>query len=472
MRRSEYDGVSGYDLHTVPSLVWGSEGSPWSNSGGAWGVPGLNSALNPYRSARCLVLLTGVLLVSLVFLDWMYPSGTRATLVGAEDVNRAVPKMVRAALLFVMFLYVLLTAWDPGAYGFAPGRMLAVFSMYMAVSVFLSPGDWGPRLSDAIKSLLWVVAAVGCYRLTLGGYVTAGKLRCLAGTVVMIASFYTIAYCLFGDYRRGTNANVAALIWCIPLLLLTAPPPWASALAGLASVAAIVTCKRGALLALLIGGCVYAVGLRFLSPHAGSRVKHIVALIVLTAALCATVAWQWEKIENKMADFDDPETMGSGRGWFYRVIIVEWYRSDVFDFFLGKGLFTVPDTVGRYGPAVFAHSDWLEILHDMGLVGVFLFACVNGCFISLLARAMRWRLSILPPLAMAYSIFVLRSLISGCVIGSVENIYFGVLLGYGAARITIETTAPWWPNDGESPAIGDARFDVKGTIGESLSGDA
>ena len=71
--------------------------------------------------------------------------------------------------------------------------MLAVFSIYMLVSVFFSPDNWGARSSDAIKSLLWIVVAIGCYRLTLAGYVSVAKIRYLAGAVVMIASVYTIA---------------------------------------------------------------------------------------------------------------------------------------------------------------------------------------------------------------------------------------------------------------------------------------
>lgn len=442
MRYTAYDDGCEEGFPSRPGMLWDRQTAApgaCAESLHPWTLDGI---LNPYRSARCIVILAGIVLVSVVFLDWVFPSGTRATLVETEGADRTVPKLARAILLCVMLLYVIMTGWDPGAYGFSTGRVLVVFGVYMLISVFFCPGDWGPKFVVATKSLLWIVIAIGGYRLTLGGYVTAGDIRWLAGAVVVIAATYTIGYCLLGDYRRGTNANVEVLLWCIPLLLLTDPPPWASALAGLASLAAIMTCKRSALLALVVGGCAHAVGLRAISQHREARVKHIVALILLTATLCGAVVWQWENIATKMADFDDPETMGSGRGWFYRVILSEWYDSEAFGLLFGRGFLTVPDTLEAYGVAIIAHSDWLEILHDMGVFGVFLFAYLNVRLLSLQARAMRWRLAILPPLMMGFSIFVVRTLISGCVVASVENVYFGLLLGYGAACITVQTAVP------------------------------
>ncbi len=471
MRYTAYDDRCQDGSPSLPGLLWGRQTATpgaYDESSHPWTLQGI---LNPYRSARSIVILAGVVLVSVVILDWMFPSGTRATLVGTEGADRTVPKLARAILLCVMFLYVIATGWDPGAYGFSTGRALAVFGVYMLISVFFCPGDWGPKFVVATKSLLWILIAIGGYRLTLGGYLSATDIRCLAGVVVAIAATYTIGYCLLGDYRRGTNANVEVLLWCIPLLLLTDPPPWASALAGLASLAAIMTCKRSALLALVVGGCAHVVGLRVISPHREACVKHVVALILLTAALCGAVAWQWENIANKMADFDDPEAMGSGRGWFYRAILSEWYDSEAFGLLFGRGFLTVPDTLEAYGVAIIAHSDWLEILHDMGFFGVFLFAYLNVRLLSLQARAMHWRLAILPPLMMGFSIFVVRSLISGCVVASVENVYFGLLLGYGAACITVQTATPPWVCGDDCPGV-NQRTDREGGFDESPVGNA
>jgi len=102
---------------------------------------------------------------------------------------------------------------------------------------------------------------------------------------------------------------------------------------------------------------------------------------------------------------------------------------------------------------------------------VFLFAYLNVRLLSLQARAMHWRLAILPPLMMGFSIFVVRSLISGCVVASVENVYFGLLLGYGAACITVQTATPPWVCGDDCPGV-DQRTDREGGFDESPVGNA
>jgi len=90
--------------------------------------------------------------------------------------------------------------------------------------------------------------------------------------------------------------------------------------------------------------------------------------------------------------------------------------------------------------AVYAHSDWLEILHGMGLVGIGLFLFVHAMIISIVRQAWRLRHPITASLVMAYTSFAMINVYSECVIGSTDTIFFGLLLAYAAAVLRGSTS--------------------------------
>ncbi len=393
--------------------------------------------LNPAGMAGSLVLITGLILIALVPLDWAFPSGTRATQLGVDDADRAIPQAIRGVLVAVLLVYVALTGWDPGGHGFALGSALFVLTAYMFLSVFFCLVDVTSRFHAFLRSLPLIVAAIASYRLTLAGYVSVAGLRYLAGVVVILASVYTIVFCLDADRRIGQNADGALLLWCIPLLLLARPSLRATALAGLASTAIFATVKRGSILALLVGALAYYFTLVQISGR-GHRITPLIVAGLIVLAITAGLLWQWENIEYRLERDLEGGGLGSGRTWFYRAIIWEWYEGGPLTLLFGKGFFTVPDTLEALGTRIYAHSDWLEILHDMGLVGIALFTWLYARIAMLLREALRQRNPIAPALAMGCCIFALRSVYSQIVIGESMTIYFGLLLGYSAALIARE----------------------------------
>jgi hypothetical protein len=389
-------------------------------------------SLSPYGLAKYVVLLTGISLIILMPLDWAFPSGTRAMALSVDNADRTIPQVVRTVVLFLMIGYISLTGWDPGAYGFVPGRALFLLATYMFISAFFYPSGLTSRLLIGVKSLLWIVAAIASHRLTLGGYLSAAKIRYIAGTVVILASAFTIPFCLESGRSIGQNADSSVLLWCIPLLLLLRPPLWASALSGLASIAILMTVKRGAVLALFAGALVYS-ALLIRTSFREREARGLIVAALIVAVVASGLAWQWENVQYRMEQ--DKGEIGSGRGWFYRVIISEWYNSDMFCLLLGRGFFTVPETLERYGVRIYAHSDWLEILHDMGVLGVVLFAYLHYRILLVLGHVLRQRDPVAPALAFGYCAFALRNVYSQCVVGESTTIYFGLLLGYSVAVV-------------------------------------
>jgi len=248
--------------------------------------------LNPYGLAKYTVLITAISLVILVPLDWVFPSGTRATQLGVDNADRTIPHLVRLVVLSVMILYIVLTGWDPGAYGFTCGRALLLLAVYVFTSAFYS-AELTDRLVYGLKSVPWIFAAIASYRLTLGGYVSARILRRVAGAVVVVSSAYTIPFCMDPSRRVGQNADSSVVLWCIPLLLLFHPPLWAVTLSGLASVAIFVTVKRGAVLALVAGGFVYSILMICMSSREHKARDLLTVVLAVTVVACGFI-WQWE----------------------------------------------------------------------------------------------------------------------------------------------------------------------------------
>jgi hypothetical protein len=172
--------------------------------------------------------------------------------------------------------------------------------------------------------------------------------------------------------------------------------------------------------------------------------RDFIVVAIVMAAIAGGLQWQWENLQFRMESDYARGVIGSGRSSFYRLIASEWYNGSDLSLLFGKGFFTVPDTLERYGTKIYAHSDWLEILHDMGLIGVALFAYLHFCILLVVRQALRQRDLVAPALTMGYCIFALRNIYSQCVVGSSDTIYFALLLGYSAAVLRSRQNTPFF----------------------------
>jgi len=399
----------------------------------------LHQYLYCYGFSRYVPLIVLVALVLLVPVDWMFPSGTKATSLGSLDASRIIPRVVRAIVLGALMIYVILTGLDPGKYGFKAGRVLAGFAACMFLSIIVFSTDLTSDMFIYSKTLLWTIGAIAFFRLSLSGFLTSNHIKLTASAIIILASFYTIRLCLSPETRIGVNADAYLLLWCIPLMMLKGPSVRSSVLVALASVAIIVTVKRGALLALIVSMLAYVLTFVKLFPHSWDLRKLVPLIFIVGIALLFVFPWQWDNISYRLKDLEDLSTMGSGRGTFYRITFSEWYNSDMRGLMFGLGFYTVPSTLwDNYSHEIYAHSDWLEILHDMGLLGIAVFIALHAAIISILRKAIGLRHALTPSLVMGYCVFAMVNVYSGCTIDNGNTILFSLLLGYSAARIEMD----------------------------------
>jgi len=87
------------------------------------------------------------------------------------------------------------------------------------------------------------------------------------------------------------------------------------------------------------------------------------------------------KIETILYRFD--QEGGSGRDIIYNSIIENILEGDFFQLIFGHGFFSTVDiTKKALGQGQMGHSDFLEVLHDLGLLGLFVYCFIYFSFVK------------------------------------------------------------------------------------------
>ncbi len=290
----------------------------------------------------------------------------------------------------------------------------------------------------------------GAYRLALCGALSEKVLQRAIGATVLLGAVFTIYFMTRADTEAGKNASAYLLAWCLPLLLAAEKSRGRSALVALAAAAILLTVKRGAMLALGFSSIAYALAYLRLygSPRALARVVGF--LLVLGAVSLGVLASNWDAVKTRFED-----TSGSGRDNMYAMLVEHWRKAEPQNLVFGFGINSVQRYTGMmYGSeddrGPYAHSDWFQLMHDFGLVGIVLLGWLHAAFLVLIRRGFKMRNPVTPSLAMGYTILFLVNIYSGQLM-SLTAIYCGLLLVCGALAIsTARQTAPRGAENGQA----------------------
>lgn len=153
---------------------------------------------------------------------------------------------------------------------------------------------------------------------------------------------------------------------------------------SLSFILVILSFKRGAM---IIGAFVYFIAMW---PIFSNRINIrkqtksilIFSSLVVVLGLIYFSFQYWDIISYR---FIKDETGGSGRELFWSEIVKGWENASMIRQFFGFGLFKVPEFLGTslYGSAIYAHSDWYELLYDHGIFGITIYLALVVKLISL-----------------------------------------------------------------------------------------
>ena len=395
-------------------------------------------------------------LVLLVPLDW------GADFWNWSTVNR---QIMRGFLLGIMFLYVLKTGIYFGAKGFKTGRVLTLIAVITGLyAMFESTPMSGMYYYS--KILFWLVGSVAVYRWTLSGAITHKIIIITIGCLIFISSLLTI-YHIFNPTEIGLTQNTRTytILWCIPFLLLEKRTKITTIMVAVASVAILLAIKRGAVFALLLSLCTYIISYAKIHSDFRNFLKTMVFALILGLTITCVVYSQWDKVLARTKDLSDSERIGSGRGGMYHLLVKHWSDADMSHIILGFGSRSVQRLMSTYGyylhrgfssPSAqrltiacrkksfedanyggYAHSDWLQFLHDYGLLGIVALGSLHFTILSMIRKGFQRGHPYTPALVMGYTILFLVNIYSGHLVSPL-GIYFGVLIGFISAKFKME----------------------------------
>ncbi len=171
---------------------------------------------------------------------------------------------------------------------------------------------------------------------------------------------------------------------------------------------------------------------------------------MLGAVSLGVLASNWDAVKTRFED-----TSGSGRDNMYAMLVEHWRKAEPQNLVFGFGINSVQRYTGMmYGSeddrGPYAHSDWFQLMHDFGLVGIVLLGWLHAAFLVLIRRGFKMRNPVTPSLAMGYTILFLVNIYSGQLM-SLTAIYCGLLLVCGALAIsTARQTAPRGAENGQA----------------------
>jgi hypothetical protein len=366
----------------------------------------MSTDITPHSRIFCHVLLVAILVLMFFFVCFNY----------------TLPR-IPAVIFWELSLFVFLSISTCYAVFLSSRDQLINFSKF----VYWPVGYFFFRvLADDVreynKKLFCLLVIISIY--AIWSYISENKLRSEFAERDMIASsnvgwtllqIYSIALCLaIRGNQIGYMAAVVALL-LVPLSL-----------------------KRGAIMAeaVLIASLLFAgYRLGLLGKFIRENQKWIILILFVWILLFVS---QTGKIVERFSDM--VVDGGSGRLQFYRLLFDRWQEADLFHWFFGFGFWSTPEYLGRaWLDSVYAHSDWLEILHDYGLVGILVYVMMLlGCFL-ICRESWRTRDERLIVSASVFSLFLVKGMISGNVMFR-GTVYLMIPLAYMVGKLEKRNT--------------------------------
>ncbi len=132
----------------------------------------------------------------------------------------------------------------------------------------------------------------------------------------------------------------------------------------------ILGAKRGALIAGIIGAIIF-IYYKFKTIKRGYRVLNYIILFLITALLSSLLYEYFTQNDfffNRITAMIDGDS--SGRDIIFAKLFNSWYNNNFINILFGQGF---SETIKASGSGHFAHNDWLELLVNFGILGVFIY---------------------------------------------------------------------------------------------------
>lgn len=281
-----------------------------------------------------------------------------------------------------------------------------------------------------IKILFWICGTIFVYRILIIGSISKKNIENTINAIIIFYSIFVFYIFFISGERFTQNIGIYALLWCVPFIMLQKKSRKKTVIITLAYFSICLSFKRGAILALILSSFIYILSYFWIEKSIKSLFKSLFVLILLLMLIVVSLKIVQQVrpqfFELRTTDLSNSETIGSGRGSFYPMLFRHYlnsFHSHPMNFFFGFGSRSVQAIAGGY----YAHSDWLQILHDFGLLGMIVFFGLHISIIKLIYKSFKAKFRYTPALIMNYTIFFILNIFSGMVFFP-TSIFFGIFI--------------------------------------------
>lgn len=282
------------------------------------------------------------------------------------------------------------------------------------------------------KILFWVL---GINVLYAYGHLDLFKLsdfKKVVEKVVILAFVFTILFYLSGSIETDYNVAAYLVLFMYPILLHTSEGYLKNKFfILLATLAILITLKRGAMIAFVFGNLIYFLG--NLIHNFNIKKFGMGVFIFFSITFSGLYIYQAQK-DNREERFSQDqfdvtnEKAGSGRVGMYTRLYKGWLNSD--NIFFGFGNQAVSySNLKRGGRGVHAHSDIFGFLYNHGIVGIILILILYIKILKFYFSYRKYDKKNASVILSLFTILVLVNFYSG-MFRTQDAIYFFALLPY------------------------------------------
>jgi hypothetical protein len=382
------------------------------------------------------VSLIGVLLLllALVVVDLFF---------GADEVGvegRALPRLLRLVVFGIMFIWVISEEHEYSI-GLSFGFSVLLLGLVMGISVIVASKDLKTDMIDLSKTYYWILGFFFMAGMARRGVLTP---RMLTYFTIPLVLMLFLKILILDRLSGAADAAVAdyrndgwKLVLCVPLILVIDPAKKKQLYLCLilVVVAALVSLKRGAILAL--AGSMACWLLASTGNTLRAKLITVLKVIGIVAIASLVVISRQDQYAGRLDDISSGniEDMGSGRGLSYGAVWRRIERADGLRLVVGHGYAAVPNALWEdIGVRVYAHSDLLEVFYDHGVIGVLVMLMMLASLIRLWLVLRRIDPILSTAVLCAIPIVVSKGLIS-IAIYDPSMIHMAMALGYVQGRV-------------------------------------
>lgn len=222
------------------------------------------------------------------------------------------------------------------------------------------------------KMLFWILGINVLYVYAFKNLLTLNDFIGVVKKVVVVAFVFTVLYYLTGAIKDDYNIAAYLVLFLFPVILLSTEGYSKNKFfIMLSALAILITLKRGAMLAFVLGNLIYYLGNLKNDFSLKKLATGVLIFITISFAGLYILESQKDSIADRFSEeqFDpNNEKAGSGRVGTYTKLFETWYNSDNLIFGFGNQ----EDSRRKVGRRIHAHSDVFGFLYNHGVIGILL----------------------------------------------------------------------------------------------------